>query len=195
MRAWVESAAREVARLCTLGLLLFLVLVGVLSIFEKPFRFTPTEVDFLCAGPFRRRQLVNYKIGSAFSGQVLMSFLVAASGTAVSGIIPVFVGSLLLLGFLHLFALVAGSLGSMLGLRDSRSIAGSCITLVLLVAVTAVLWFRFGKSLEHPLEFYRQLERSPVWRAATSPLRGSSRPFSRSGYGLISSGGPRCACS
>src|SRR5262249_11808034 len=34
-----------------------------------------------------------------------------------------------------------------------------------------VSWYVFGKRLEHPLEVYRQLEHSPVWKAATSPLR------------------------
>jgi len=172
LTAWLLSAVRDAARAAPLPLLLFILLTGVLAVFEKPFRFSANEVDFLCAGPFRRRQLVNYKIGSAFSGQVLMSFLLAAPlGTVVSGPIPVFVGSLLLLSFLHLFSLVAGLLGTTLGLHDSRGIRRLAIRLAVVGATLAILWVRFGKSIENPIDVYRQVASSPVSMAATSPLR------------------------
>jgi len=154
-----------------LPLLLFLLWIGIVSVFEKPFRFSPSEVDFLCAGPFDRRQLLNYKYGAAFSGLVVMSFLTAPLGMAVSGLIPVFVGSLLLLSFFHLFSLVASSLGTMLGLHDPRGLRRLAFTLAFVCAMLAVLWVRFGESALNPIEVYRQVERSLGWRAATSPLR------------------------
>jgi hypothetical protein len=171
LRAWVVSTVGDAARAAPLPLLLFLLWTGILTVFEKPFQFSPTEVDFLLAGPFRRRQLVNYKIGAAFSGQVLISLLAAPAGTVVSGPIPVFVGSLLLLSFLHLFSLVAGLLGTTLGLHDSRGIRRLAITIAFVCGTLAILWVRFGKSLESPIEVYRQVAGSPVSMAATSPLR------------------------
>ncbi len=172
LSAWLLSAVREAARVATLPLLLFLILIGILSALTNPFRFSPTEVDLLFAGPFRRRQLVNYKLGAAFSGQVLMSFLLAAPlGTAVSGIIPVFVGSLLIFNFIHLFSLIAGLLGTTLGLHDSRGPRRLAFAFALLFGTLAILWFRIGKSIEDPIAVYLQLERSRAWSAATSPLR------------------------
>jgi hypothetical protein len=114
---------------------------------------------------------VNYKIGAAFCGLVLMSFLIAPAGTAVSGLIPFFVGSLLLFSFYHLVSLVAGSLGTLLGLHDARGLRRLAIGLAPGFAVLAILWARFGKRLEDPIEVYRQVERSLGWRAATAPLR------------------------
>ncbi len=171
LREWLLSVVRDAARMAPLPLLLILVFTGILAVFEKPFRFSPTEVDFLCAGPFRRYQLVNYKLGAAFSGQVLISLLAAPAGILVSGPIPVFLGTLLLLSFLHLFAVVAGSLGATLGLHDSRRIRRLAITIAFVCAGLAILWVRSGKKIENPIEVYRQVASSPVSVAATAPLR------------------------
>ncbi len=171
LRAWLLSAVRDAVRLAPLPLLLFLLLTGLLALFDKPFRFSPTEVDFLCAGPFRRYQLVNYKLGAAFSGQVLISLLAVPAGMVLSGPVPVFVGSLLLLSFLHLFALVAGSVGATLGLHDSRGMRRLAITIAFLCGTLAISWVRFGRSIENPIEVYRQVASSPVSMAATFPLR------------------------
>lgn len=43
------------ARQTFLGLLVFCGLIGVDSVFKEGIVFTPTEVNFLCAGPFGRR--------------------------------------------------------------------------------------------------------------------------------------------
>src|SRR5262249_21958859 len=53
----------------------------------------------------------------------------------------------------------------------SRGLRRLAITLAFLCAMLATLWARFGKRLEAPIEVYRQVERSLVWRAATAPLR------------------------
>jgi hypothetical protein len=173
LTAWLRSAVREATHVAPLPLLLFLILVGILAALTKPFRFSPTEVDFLFAGPFRRHQLLNYKLGAAFSGHVLVSFLVAAPlGTGVSGLIPVFVASLLMFNFLHLFSLVAGLLGMTLGFHDSRAPRRLSFAFALLFGTLAILWFRFGKSLVDPIAIYRQLEHSLLWRVATLPVRG-----------------------
>ena len=173
LTAWLRSAVREATHVAPLPLLLFLILVGILAALTKPFRFSPTEVDFLFAGPFRRHQLLNYKLGAAFSGHVLVSFLVAAPlGTGVFGFIPVFVASLLMFNFLHLFSLVAGLLGTTLGFHDSRGPRRISLAFALLFATLAILWFRFGKSVADPIAIYRQLEHSLLWRVATLPVRG-----------------------
>jgi hypothetical protein len=171
LTAWLGSLVREAARLAPLPVLLFLILIGIPSALTKPLRFSATEVDLLFAGPFRRHQLVNFKLGAAFSGHVFLSFLVAAPlGTAVSGVLPVFVGSLLIFNFLHLYSLVVGLVGTTLGFHDSRGPRRLSFAFALLFGMLAILWFRFGKIVDDPIAVYRQLEHSLAWRIATSPL-------------------------
>ncbi len=172
MSAGLLSFVTEAAHAAPLILLVVLLFTGMLSLFEKPFPFSPAEVDFLRGGPFHRRQLLNYKIGAAFTGQVLFSFLLAApSGAALSGIIPAFVGTLLLLNLLLLVSLVASFLGTMLGFQDSRGLFRLAFVLAILSAALAFVWIRFGKSVDDLIAINRQVERSPLWAIATSPLR------------------------
>ncbi len=192
---WLRSVVRGGAALAVLPFLLLLVVIGVLAAFEKPFRLSPTEVDFLVAGPFRRHQLVNYKIGTALYGQVWLSLLFAPSIAAVSGLIPAFVGYMLLLGFLHLFAIVAASLGTMLGLNEAAGLRRSLISVVFLGAVVAVLWVCFGNRLANPIDAYLQVDRSVRRWARRRPCAGSSRSFWPSGSGPIWSGGQRSVSS
>jgi hypothetical protein len=169
-RLWLF--VRELTAMAPLLLSLSLLVTGGFSLFAKPFGFSPAEKDFLCAGPFRRRQLVNYKIGAALEGQVLMSFLVAAPlGATLSRRIAVFVGSLLLFNFVQLFSLVASLVGALLRFQDPRGLRRFGITMVTLFAALAFVWRRFGKSINDVIVLARQLERSGTWRAATSPLR------------------------
>lgn len=172
LKAWLRPAVREMAHVAPLPLLLFLLLSGILSMFERPFKFSPTEVDLLYAGPFRRGQLLNYKIGAALYNQVAISFLMAAPlGPSVSGVVPVFVGSVLLFSFFHLFALTTGSLGTLAGFHDERGRRRLAVTVGFFAVVPAILWFGFGSSDAGPIEVYREFARARGWRAATAPLR------------------------
>lgn len=172
LSARLLSYATEAARIAPLILLVVLIFTGMLSLFDKPFQFSPAEVDFLRAGPFHRRQLLNYKIGTAFTSQVLLSFFLAApSGAAMSGIIPAFVGTLLLLTLLLLVSLVASLSGTMLGFQDSRGLFRLAIVLAILSAPLAFVWIRFGKSVDDLVAINRQVERFPLWVIAMSPLR------------------------
>jgi hypothetical protein len=102
----------------------------------------------------------------------LFSFLLAApSGTAVSGVVPVFVGSLLLFGFFHLFALVAGLLGAMLGAQDPRGLRRLAVVVTALFAALFFLWVQSGLTALDAVELYRRIERSTVFWAAMLPFR------------------------
>jgi hypothetical protein len=162
---------RAGAAMAVLPFLLFLALTGLLAAFEEPFKLSATEVDLLVAGPFHRRQLVNYKIGHALYGRVVLSLLIAPSAAAVSGLVPAFVGYLLIFSFLHLFALVAGLLGAMLGLHAVLGLRRWAITMAILCGVPAVLWLCFGNRLVSPIEVYRQVDGSVRGWDATLPLR------------------------
>jgi hypothetical protein len=171
LAVWFRSAVREAARMAPLPALVFLIWTGILAAFDHPFRFNPSEVDFLCAGPFRRRQLVNYKLGAALSGMVFISFLLAApSGRLLSSFPQMFVGSLLLFIFLHLFAVFVGLLGTVLGFNDPQGWRRFAITIGLALAGLAVFWIRSPANITDPIAIYRQLDQSLAWRVSLSPV-------------------------
>jgi hypothetical protein len=171
LRLLLRSAAQDVAHAATFPMLLCLILMSIFSLFQTPFRFNPTEVNFLLAGPFNRRQLLNLKIGAALSSLVVISLLLAPMGTAVTGLLPAFLGSLLLLNFFHLSSLIAGLLGALLGLQGSGAMRRLVIMLAAVLATLAIVWFSFGKLVNDPIELYRQANHSPVWRSVMAPLR------------------------
>jgi hypothetical protein len=172
LSAQLWSIIRAVTDVAPLLLLVSLLLTVGFSLFAGPIVFNPAEVDFLCAGPFRRRQLVNYKIGAALEGQALMSFLVAApSGATLSRRLAVFLGSLLLFNFFQLVSLVASQSGALLGLQDARGLRRLGIVLGTFFAALALVWGRFGITFRDVMAIAGQLERSNVWRPATSQLR------------------------
>src|SRR5262249_58480123 len=83
--------------------------------------FTPAEVNLLFAGPFRRRQLLSYKLMVSFLSILLGAafFLMWTSTVRLQGV-PIFVRYLALvlaLGFVQLFTIVLGFLANTVGAR------------------------------------------------------------------------------
>jgi hypothetical protein len=170
IRVWLRSSVEEYGRLAPIPLLVFLVLGAVLAAFERPFRFNPAEVDFLQAGPFSRRQLVTYKIGAEFSGMVVLALLMAPLGTAVFPFLSCFIGIMLIIGLVYLFQLVVSMLGMTLGLRGSKGPLRLAVSLAILSATLALVWFSFGTIRDDPVALYRQATQSWGWRLALTPL-------------------------
>jgi hypothetical protein len=141
-----------------------------LAAFERPFSFNPAEVDFLQAGPFSRRQLLTYKIGAQCSGLLVLALLAAPPGAAVFSFPSCLIGILLLLVFVYLFQLVVSSLGLILGLRGSKGPLRLAVSLAILSATLALVWFSFGTLRRDPVALYRQATHSAAWRLALTPL-------------------------
>jgi hypothetical protein len=171
IRKLLRSLVVDYGRLAPIPLLLLLVLVGVFAVFERPFRFHPAEVELLQAGPFRRRQVLAYKMGADFSGLFLLALLGAPLGAAVSPFLSSFVGLLLVLALVYLFQLVVSSLGTALGLRGTRGMLRGLVPLGLFFAACALVWFSFGRLRHDPAALYRQAVGSPLWRLVLAPLR------------------------
>jgi hypothetical protein len=170
VRVWLRSTVEAYGRLAPIPLFLFLVLLAVFAAFERPFRFNPAEVDLLQAGPFSRRQLLTYKLGAGFSGVVVMALLAAPVGTVVFPFLSCLTGTLLLFGFVYLFQLVASSLGTAFGLLASKGRLRLALSLTILSATLALVWFSFGTIRDDPVALYRHVTESWGWRLALAPL-------------------------
>jgi hypothetical protein len=171
LQSWLRSMVEDAAHLAPISLLLFLGFACILAALDEPLKFSPAEVNFLVAGPFNRRQLLKYKIGAAFSGFLVTAILATPLLTAVFPLLSTFVGTLLLLTFIHLVSLVAGMLGGILGFQGPGGLCRLLITLAVLFAGSAIFWGSFGRLPDDPISLLRQSDRSPGWRMALSPLR------------------------
>jgi hypothetical protein len=170
VRVWLRSSVEEYGRLGPIPLLVFLVYMTVLAAFEPTFRFNPAEVDFLQAGPFRRRQLLNYKIGAQVSGLIVLALFAAPIGTAVFPLLTCFTGILLILLLIYLSQLIVSMLGTLLGLHDSNGALRVAATLAVLAATFTLVWFSFGTIRNDPAALYRRVSQSWGWRLALTPL-------------------------
>ena len=171
-RLAIRSFVADYGRLAPIPFFLLLVLVAISAVFQRPFYFCPAEVEFVTAGPFSRRQALNFKIGAEFSNLVVIALLATPIAAAVSSFLSAFVGTLLLLTFISLFGLVLGSLGTMMGLGGTRGSVRLVLTLGLLGASCALVWFSFGPLRNDPVALYRRATTSLGWRVALAPLRG-----------------------
>lgn len=105
------------------------------------FHFSPTEINFLFTGPFRRRDLIIYKFCAYVAGVVLSSALVTPFAQAQTGsALAAFFASLLTLIFVQLNSAVIGMTGqAMEGSRLAR-IRYPILALLLAVVVASALY-------------------------------------------------------
>ncbi len=104
---------------------------------ERAIYFTPSEVDFLFAGPFQRRELLIYKlISSALLGLVMSMFMLPGALSLIRSPLAGFIGIFLALAFIRLlgmvFALLAQIIEEQMFSRVRRAIV---IVVALLIAV------------------------------------------------------------
>ncbi|HEX8199784.1 MAG TPA: putative ABC exporter domain-containing protein, partial [Isosphaeraceae bacterium] len=161
-----------VRRFGTLGLFASCVLTLLLSSGERALYFSPAEVSFLFPGPFRRRQVLAYKLAGQMLGvPILAAFLAAAFAPHAAWYGAAYVGLVLTLAFLQLVtvavALVASTVGALAFSRGRRLALG----VVAALALAALGPAGRGALLLEPLELLARAERSGVVRLGLSPLR------------------------
>ena len=150
--------------------------VTILSLFtstgDSALYFTPAEMDFLFAGPYRRRQLIGYKLVVLLLTFVFTAFFFAMMSAAIAPrFLSAFVGSLLALLFLHLSQMALGlglnTIGTLAWSRTRRwGIAALLGVVVLVIApshesLVNTDWKAFGLSVES----------SPVTTLVLTPFR------------------------
>ena len=168
----IKPPLEPIRRYAPLGL--FVLTFGSLlfSAGEQALYYSPAEVTFLFAGPYRKRQILGYKLfTTALLCLFSALFLSLASLMATPRLISGFVGSFVLMLFLQLLQMVAGlaagTLGALAWSRGRRLILAGLVALVGLAILSA------GRELGSagPMEALRKIEGSPVATAVLTPFR------------------------
>ena len=105
------------------------------------FHFSPTEINFLFTGPFRRRDLILYKFSAYVAGVTLSSAFIAPFAQAQTGsVLSAFIASFLTLIFVQLNSAVIGMAGQALeGSRLAR-MRYPALALLFAAALATVLY-------------------------------------------------------
>src|SRR5262249_34384607 len=142
---------------------------------ERAVYFAPAEVEFLFSGPFKRRQLLVYKMIAGLLSSLGLSLLVTfLFAHHAHSFLYAFAGLFLLVEFLVLISMAVGLLISTLGtLAFSRQRKIVVVVVVVVAGVAAaVLWPRGGDWMaQGPQEMFARVERSPLLNVLAWPLR------------------------
>jgi hypothetical protein len=155
-----------------LALLVYCLLSLSFTSGENVIAFTAAEVDLLFPGPFSRRQLLAYKLTFNFGLSLISAlFFVFFLRIPVHSVVAGYLGIVLTLLFIQLFALALGLLANTVGVR-----AYSRVRKVVLAAVVAGvlgLLLYAGRDLQQirPGELLTRLEQTPWYQALLAPLR------------------------
>ncbi|MBD3678950.1 MAG: hypothetical protein HUJ27_11215 [Rhodobacteraceae bacterium] len=135
-----RALSTQISTFMPLGMLAMSLLTVALAT-GPTFHFSPTEINFLFTGPFRRRDLIIYKFSAYVAGVALSSALITPFAQAQTGsALSAFVASLLTLIFVQLNSAVIGMAGQALeGSRLAR-LRYPLLALLLLAAVATVLY-------------------------------------------------------
>ncbi len=97
-----QALSTQISTFMPLGMLAMSLLTIALTT-GPTFHFSPTEINFLFTGPFRRRDLIIYKFSAYVAGVILSSALIAPFAEAQTGsVFSAFIASLLTLIFVQL---------------------------------------------------------------------------------------------
>ena len=171
-RVDVKPPLEQIRRFAPLGVFAFTIASLLFSMGEQSLYYTPAEVTFLFAGPYRKRQILGYKLFTT----VLLSLFSALFFTLMSRmvsprLVSAFFGSFVLILFLQALQMVVGlaanTLGALAWNRGRRLVLAVVVVLVGLAIVSAGR--EFGGS--GPLEALKRVEGSPVMWAVLTPFR------------------------
>jgi hypothetical protein len=155
-----------------LGLFGFCLLNLILASDERAVYFGPAEVDFLFPGPFRRRQLLAYRMaGACFSSCLTALLMTLVFGHHARGFLPAFMGLFLMIELVVLVTMAVGlsvsTLGAVAFNRRRR------LVLAGLVAIVCVVLFPRGRQALtlDAWEILDRLERSSIMRVVVWPFQ------------------------
>ncbi|MHA1127766.1 MAG: hypothetical protein ACTSRN_02305, partial [Alphaproteobacteria bacterium] len=152
-----QALSAQISTFMPLGMLGMSLLTVALTT-GPTFHFSPTEINFLSTGPFRRRDLIIYKFSAYVAGVTLSSAFIAPFAQAQTGsVLTAFIASLLTLVFVQLNSAVIGMAGQALeGSRLAR-MRYPAIALLFTAAVATALyaWISPDHSLFDLLSEFR----------------------------------------
>ncbi len=191
-RAGIHPPLDQVRRFAPPALFGFTLLSLLSSAGEQALYYTPAEVSFLFAGPYRKRQLLGYKLVATL-GLCLMSSLFTASACLMisPSLASAFVGSLLLMFFFQMLQMVLGlgssTLGALAWSRGRRLVLAALVAAAGLALSSARPWWGEGTALQ-TLE---RVERSTPMMVLLAPFGWFVRAFTAErATDLVRWGGP-----
>ena len=178
VRLDVKPPLERIRRLAPLGLFAFTIASLLFSVGEQALYYSPAEVAFLFAGPYRKRQILAYKLFTTVMLCLVSSLFFTLMSSMVSPrLISAFVGSFLVILFLQMLQMVVGLAANTLGaLAWSR---GRRLILVGLVVLAGLAVVSVGRGLGGvgPLEALQRVERSAPIQAILTPFRWFVQAF------------------
>ena len=161
-----------IERFGPIGLCVVTILTLATSTGSAALYFAPAEVDFLFSGPYRRRQLVAYRLTLVLIGSVTFGLFFGTIGKVNSPLfVSAFLGSMLVVLFYQLAQMVLGLTISLIGaLAWSRARRWGLLA-VLAGLVLAVAPSRASLLDRDWLVVARSVEASPVTVAVLTPFR------------------------
>ncbi len=122
--------------------------------------FAPAEIDFLFPGPFRRRQLIAYKLTMVVLGSLFSALIIGLTSRVMSTRFAAsLIGAALGIVFIQLvqmvLALAINLVGALAWSRAWRYLVGGLMGLVVVAvfpsraALLATDWAAFGQAVEH----------------------------------------------
>ena len=170
--AGLKPPQEEIRRYAPLGIFAFTVASLLFSGGEQALYYSPAEVTFLFAGPYRRRQLLAFKLITTVLLCLTSAFFFAGMTKAISAkLASGFLGSFALILFLQLLQMVVGLASSTVGVlawSRGRRLLVTAVVVVVGLAIASVGGDLGGAG---PLEALKKVEGSPVAWVVLTPFR------------------------
>jgi hypothetical protein len=161
-----------------MGLLAFCLVNVILASEERAVYYSPAEVDFLFSGPFRRRELLLYKIaGGVFSSLLNALVMTFVLGHHANAFLPAFVGLFLMIELMVLIAMaVSLSISTVGALAFNRSRKLMLVAIAAMLSAMLLPRGRGALALTGPALLGR-LEDSTIINVLTWPFRPAVMAF------------------
>jgi hypothetical protein len=134
-RAEFNIAPEHILQWAPLGLFLICIIQLLVASGERGIVFSPAEINFLFAGPFKRREILLYKIVGGLGGCMVMSAFFSLFGRRVfEHWFPAYLGIFLTVLFMYLFATALGVAGQLLAAKAYTHFRKGAIAVILIAA-------------------------------------------------------------
>ena len=166
-----------------LGLFAFCLLNLILTSDERAIYFTPAEVEFLFTGPFRRRQLLLYKMVSGLFSSLLVALLMTfLFAHHANSFLCAFAGLFLMIELMVLLAMAVGLLVSTVGAFAFNRQRKVLLAAVAGLAIAVLLPWGRDAFAGGEIDLLDRLEGSAVLRVVTWPFRPPVMAFTSEGF-------------
>ena len=165
-----------------IGLMLICVVMAVSSAGQKAIQFTPSEVDFLFAGPFGRKELLAYRLLRGALGLVFTSLIFSLAFLIyINSWLAGFLGCFLTALFVQLWSMTFALIGQVLGNRIHGWVRVAVVAVAGVLTAIALLQVLEAGRLEDFPEYFRKFRESTAGIWLTAPFNAFGRVITADG--------------